>query len=906
MDAGADADWEGALARARAHAPYLARALDRMPAIADLLAAGDGTGALALAAKAGEGAADVGVALRREKRALGTALAVGDLAGAFPLFEVTGALSAFADRALGAAMADAIARRTGAEPAGMIALALGKHGARELNYSSDIDPILLYDPEALPRRERDDPAEAAQRYARETVRLLGDVTSEGYVFRVDLRLRPASEVSPLAIPVGAALTHYESSALAWERAAFIRARAAAGDVAAGEDFLAAIRSFVWRRSLDFGAIGDIRRLTLRIRASHAGPTEPGPGYNLKLGRGGIREIEFFAQTHQLIHGARDPSLRVRGTRAALDALAAAGVIAGEDALALGEAYDRLRMVEHRLQMVEDQQTHVLPAGDALDNVARLDGMADGAALVAELSGIVAGVAARYDALIADDEDASRPVAVRGDGLARRLEELGFADPDRLAKRIGSWSDGRIRSLRSEPARAAFETLLPVLLERFAAASEPEQALNRWERVLLAAPSALNLFNLLLQRPGLADQLVRVLVLAPTLADELGRRPELLDTLIGKSALELPGDVAAIAGRMRDEGAPDYERQLDRIRRVTGELRFGLGVQTIAATHDPLAIGMALSRTAEAALEVAQAAAIAEFERVHGRVPGGELVVLGLGRLGGGTLTHASDLDVIYLFTGGFEGESDGERPLGPTHYFNRLAQRVTAALSVPTAEGALYEVDTRLRPQGAQGPLAVSFDAFARYQREEAWTWEHMALARARPLTGSPAARAELAAIIASVLERPRDADTLRGDVLRMRAEMATHKPPQGPLDAKLMRGGLVDLEFLVHYLQLRDRTAFDPDLGTAVDTLVNEGKLPAAVREALALMTRLLVAGRLLAPDLARPSPAAAAALAEACGAADLDALLHAFAAARQDVATAWTDSFGEDLAAPQTGDTE
>ena len=892
------ADWQEALERARAHAPFLANALDRLPELAALLAAGDGSGALAWARAAGAGVDDVGSALRRERLAYSAALAVGDLAGAFPLAQVTAELSALADRSLDTAIRAAIAQRVPeAEAAGMIALALGKHGAGELNYSSDIDPILLYDPAVLPRRERDEPAEAANRYAREVVRLLSEVTADGFVFRVDLRLRPASEVSPLAIPVDGALTHYESSALAWERAAFIRARAAAGDVAAGERFLAAIRPFVWRRSLDFGAIGEIRRLTARIRASHAGPRVPGPGFNLKLGRGGIREVEFFAQTHQLIHGGRDPSLRVRGTRAALDALAAAGIIASEDATALGEAYDRLRTLEHRLQMVGDRQTHVLPASDELDSVARLDGLPDGATLVAELARVTNTVARRYDTLIeADDTRISIPV--RGDALAVRLQQFGFDEPDRIAEQIAGWSDGRIRALRSEAAREAFESLLPALLERLAAAPEPAQALNRWERVLAASPSAINLFNLLNQRPALLDQLVRILVLAPTLADELGRRPELLDTLIDRRALDLPGGVDEIAERMSDRhDRSDYEHRLDRIRRITGELRFALGLQTIAAVHDPLAIGAALSRTAEAALRTAQAAAVEEFENVHGLVPGSELVVLGLGRLGGGMLTHASDLDVIYLFTGDFGGESDGRRPLGVTHYFNRLAQRVTAALSVPTAEGALYEVDTRLRPQGAQGPLAVSFDSFARYQREDAWTWEHMALARARPLTGSHAAQAALQGIIADVLQRPRDPDILKADVLRMRAEMAAHKPARGILDAKLRRGGLVDLEFLVHFIQLGERTGFDPDLGKAVDILVAAGFVSPALRKALALMTSMLIAARLLAPETSEPPAAAAAALAESCGFPDLPALLHAFDSARQEVAEAWADSFGEPL---------
>ena len=311
-------DWTGALARARAHAPYLAMGLDRLPALEALLAAGDADGALGWAKAAGADCDSVGSALRREKLALAVALAVGDLAGAFPLLTVTGELSAFADRSLDAAIADAIRRRVpDAKPAGFLALALGKHGAQELNYSSDIDPILLYDPALLPRRERDEPGEAAQRVARALMETMSHVTHEGYVFRVDLRLRPASEVSPLAIPIEAALSHYESSALAWERAAFIRARACAADVAAGEAFLAAIRPFVWRKSLDFGAIAEIGRLTGRIRASHDGPRAPGPGFDLKKGRGGIREVEFFAQTHQLIHGGRQPALRLRGTRATL-------------------------------------------------------------------------------------------------------------------------------------------------------------------------------------------------------------------------------------------------------------------------------------------------------------------------------------------------------------------------------------------------------------------------------------------------------------------------------------------------------------------------------------------------------------------------------------------------------------
>ncbi|MXO91556.1 bifunctional [glutamine synthetase] adenylyltransferase/[glutamine synthetase]-adenylyl-L-tyrosine phosphorylase [Pontixanthobacter aquaemixtae] len=891
-------DWQSALDRARAHSPFLCKALDRQPELAELLEQGRSGEAMdrarGLGAQSGETGSDIGVALRRERLAISTLLAIGDLAGAFPVEMVMEELSDLADRALDSAITAAMRKRVpDCEPGGMIGIALGKHGARELNYSSDIDPILLFDPETLPRRERDDPGEAAQRYAREIVQLLSNNTAEGFVFRVDLRLRPASEVSPLAIPLEAALSHYESSALAWERAAFIRSRAAAGDIAAGEQFLTAIRPFVWRRSLDFGAIDEISRLTAQIRTTYSGPGEPGPGFNVKQGRGGIREVEFFTQTHQLIHGGRNPSLRDRGTRAALDALADAEIIKADDARELGEAYNRLRTIEHRLQMVEDHQTHTLPAGDALENVARLGGYTDAAALLDDLRGLTETVAGRFDKLINVDD--SQPVAMPGgDALKDNLDQLGFPDPGDLSKRIRSWSDGKIRALRSAAAIAAFEAILPELLEALSEATDPMRALRRWEAFLTKTPSAINLFRLLEARPGLFDQLVRVLTLADPLADELSQRPELLDSLIDRSALDLPGEVSELAASMaRKEAGDDYERVLDRIRIVTGEKRFSLGLQLIEATHDPLDIAAALSRLAEASLCVAVEAASNEFAQLHGRIRGSELAVIGLGRLGGGALTHASDLDIIYLFSGAHSAGSDGERPLGATLYYNRLAQRVTAALSVPTAQGALYEVDTRLRPQGAQGPLAVNMESFAKYQREDAWTWEHMALTRARVVAGSGDARSKLDTIIASVLESERDPVKLRRDVLTMREDMAAHKPAKGPLDAKLRRGGLVDLEFLVHYLQLRERTAFSPDLRRALPLLMEQDLIPEDIVHAHDMLTRLLVSARLLAPDLSEPARGPAKALANACNCASYNDLVSAFDAARGAVADCWRRTF-------------
>ena len=882
-------DWQSALSRAAAHAPFLKRAMDNRAELVELLAAGKGDEALARAKTEGEGIEDTGVALRRERLSLALVLAVGDLAGAFDVVKVTGELTDFADRALDGAMLAVIRKRVeDADTSGFTALALGKQGANELNYSSDIDPILLFDPERLARRERDEPGEAAQRYARQLVEMLGQPTGDGYVMRVDLRLRPASEVSPLAITFNAAISHYESSALAWERAAFIRARSAAGDIAAGEAFLDEIRSFVWRRSLDFQALEEVRRLTHRIRDAYKGPREVGPGFDIKKGRGGIREIEFYAQTHQLIYGGRDPSLRLRGTRAALDALAAAGIIEAEDAQVLGDSYDRLRTIEHRFQMVEDRQTHALPGtAEKIDNVARLEGLPDGAALVAELRDICDRVAARYDQLLGEDEEqASTSVAVP-DAFRARFDE-----------RVEHWR-GSLRVLRSDEARIAFAAMRDRLLEALAAAPDPDHALARWETLLSRLPTAISLFRLFEQRPGLLDRLLRILTLARPLADALARRADLLDVLIDPNALDLPGSIDSLAERMQAAEDTDYESRLDRLRQVVGEERFALGAQMVECRHDPLDIAEGLCRVAEAAVRTGADAAIADFREKHGVIPGSELVILGLGRLGGGALTHASDLDVVFLFTDPEEmgAESDGPRPLSTALYYNRLAARVTAALSVPTAEGALYEIDTRLRPQGAQGPLAVGFEAFARYQRESAWTWEHMALARARPIYGSATACGQLSDLICKVLEEPRDPGTLKADVLKMRGDMLAAKPPRGPLDVKLMRGGLVDSEFLVHYLQLRERIGFDPAMEKAIAALAAAGLLPGDYAQAHLAITRYLVAVRLFAPDGSEPPEATRSVLARACGEDSYKALLQSLGQARQGIATQWAEHFGETL---------
>jgi glutamate-ammonia-ligase adenylyltransferase len=765
---------------------------------------------------------------------------------------------------------------------------MGKLGSHELNYSSDVDLIFLFDPETLPKRSRDDVGEAAVRIGRRVIEILQRRTEDGYVQRVDLRLRPSPEVTPIALPVNAAISHYESSALPWERAAFIRSRSAAGDLSLGQRFLDAIQPFIWRRSLDFGVIEEVRQISSRIRDHFAQGAEIGPGYDLKRGRGGIREVEFFVQIQQMIHGGRDASVRAPATLDAIKALLAAGRLDEGSARELADAYTLLRTVEHRVQMVDDAQTHLIPSMPAaLDNVARLHGLSSGPELIKLLRPSVESVGSIFDSLAPDDRKqlSNDPKILRNE-----LAELGFADSEAAARHLAHWRSGKARSLRSPAAQQAFEAMLPRLLQAIACGADPDHALNRLSDIVERLSSGVNLFRLLEARPPLGQLLAKVLAHAPALADQLGRRPELFEGLFDASSFAMPPSAQEFAELLSRtmEGHP-YDVALDRARRLVNERRFALGVQLIDRGRDPLEVTEGYSRVAEGALIALGDAAAREFEEAHGLFPGSELVALGLGRFGGHSLTHASDLDIIYLHTAAQGGSSDGAKPLGPNDYFNRLASRVTAALSVPTAAGPLYDVDTRLRPGGAKGMLVVSLEAFEQYQRQEAWTWEHMALCRARPVFGSAAVREQVAAMIESILRMTRDAAKVASDAASMRAEMERHKPARGPLDVKLGRGGLVDLEFSVHVLQLTTHVGLSTRLEDALEELAAESLVPANIVGSLKLLSRMLVMMRLVAPGTVKPAPETWQLVAEACGAASWDALLAEHGAARQSIAELW-----------------
>ena len=882
-----------------AEAPFLKGLIRGRPATLAALAAQTPQAALAAAmAQTQDGEQPIMPRLRTARRDVALVVALADLAGLWPLEQVTAALSDFNDAAIDAAIAAALAER-GAPNRGIVALALGKLGSRELNYSSDADLIFLHDPDVMPCRGSEDPGEAAVRIVRRVVAILNDLTPDGYVARIDLRLRPASEITPMSISLSAAEHYYQSEALTWERVAFIRARAVGGDVAMGRDFLARIRPFVWRRSLDYTAVRDIQSVSLRIRDHFEGGQAIGPGFDLKRGRGGIREVEFFAQINQLIWGGRDPALRCPATLDGLAALATAGHVDRAEADQLAASYRALRTLEHRLQMRRDEQTHAIPRLIADRHaVARLCGLKDAKALESQLKAITDPVAAAYDRLIRAASPEATPVPADPKSW---LKQHHPAMVKALPPLIAGWRQGKYRALRSESARADFEAVLPGLIARLAAAADPATAASRLDGLLAALPAGAQFLALLRANPRLVGLLGNLVGVTPVLAEALARDPALFDVMLAPDAFLALTDAEGLTRQLASlcEGAQPgtlgLEDVLDRVRRWTAELRFQLGAQLIEGHADALTVGRSLADCADAAIRILLPVVAADYARAHGLVPGGELVVLALGRHGGRAMTHASDLDLVFLFTGHHEVVSDGAKPLPASQYFNRLASRLVTALSVPTAAGALYEIDTRLRPWGAKGNLALSIASFARYHADEAESWEHMALTRARVVAG-PSDQAQT--VIRDVLARPRDVAALRSAVLQMRAEMAAAKKPQGRFDVKLANGGLVDLEFIVHFRQLASAKGLHPELPVALAELIGAGLLPADLAQAHDVLARCLIWLRLLfagarVPD-ALPEPVAAI-LARALGAANFAGLGGQLGIAREQVRMAWAEIFSE-----------
>ncbi|QQR35620.1 bifunctional [glutamine synthetase] adenylyltransferase/[glutamine synthetase]-adenylyl-L-tyrosine phosphorylase [Devosia oryziradicis] len=750
--------------------------------------------------------------------------AVAETGGAWTTAQSTAALSDLADAALEASlnllMRQAAEKGLLAIPAaaataansGLAIFALGKHGGQELNYSSDIDIVAFYD---LEKGVLVDPSEATKFYSRmvqKLVALMEDRQAHGYVFRTDLRLRPDPGSTPVAISFDAALAYYESRGQNWERAAWIKARACAGDRQVGEAFLRALAPYVWRKHLDFATIADIQAMKRQINITKNVGDIRVEGHNVKLGRGGIREIEFFTQTQQLIAGGRDKTLRVKPTAHALAALADANWITPKAATELTQTYWYLRAVENRLQMLRDEQTHVMPASpEEVATIGRLVGEPDLRAFEAGYRAALERVVGYYSELFTEGESlgagGGNLVFTGNDddpGTVETLASMGFADPSKAIETVRKWHYGSYPATRAAAARAHLTELLPALLTTLSGAGNADEALAKFDSFLSRLPTGVQLFALLRSHASLRTLLVQLMASAPRMSEAVIHRAHVMDGLIDPAFANdvthrdvLIAKVDAFLAESRS-----YEEIIDRARIIGQEQKFLIAAGLLSGTVSASGAGEQFTALAETLVTRLFGSVRAEFERRHGVITGGRVALLGFGKMASREMTVTSDLDFILLYDAP-DGESDGGKPLSTNHYYTRLTQRLVAAVTSPTAEGVLYEADMRLRPSGNAGPLATSLSGFSAYHRDNAWTWEHLALSRARVIVADRGFASEVDAAIAEVMSRSRDVGKTIDDVVSMRALMAKERPARHPFDLKLAEGGLVDLEFIAQSAQL-------------------------------------------------------------------------------------------------------
>ncbi|CCD96583.1 Glutamate-ammonia-ligase adenylyltransferase ((Glutamate--ammonia-ligase) adenylyltransferase) (Glutamine-synthetase adenylyltransferase) (ATase) [Bradyrhizobium sp. ORS 375] len=826
--------------------------------------------------------------LRRLKSEAALLIALCDIGGVWPVMQVTAGLTDVAVSSVQMALRHLLrqeaarGRLAPADPAqpeqgcGLFVLAMGKMGAGELNYSSDIDLIVFFDPDATSLARDIEPQPFFVRVTQALARLLQSRTADGYVFRVDLRLRPDPASTQVAMSTEAALHYYEREGRTWERAAMIKARICAGDVAAGEAMLAELAPFVWRKHLDFQALTDVHDMKRQMQVYRGHSEIAVEGHNVKVGRGGIREIEFFAQTQQLIAGGRHPELRVRPTLQALDVLTASNWITAQARDELTVAYEFLRRVEHRLQMMADEQIHSLP--DDVEGVSRFAcffGYDSRERFATDLLFHLDIVQGHYARLFEGDPTGtvSLPAVNYGAGpdeprLLDHLAGLGFRDPVMVARTLQQWLAGEYRVFRAEATRTSFTEFLPALIDGLAHADEPDRAVTAFDRFLQALQLGGRLITLLGQNRDLVALVALVLGAAPRLGDMLARQPRLMDGLIDPRFFGAIPDRRELSQRLAAtlQDAGTYEEFLDRLRLFGQESLFLIGTRILSGTVSAQQAGTAFADVAEGIVHTVHGLVTERFAAQHGRIKGQETAIIAMGRLGAREMTASSDLDLILLYDFDADApDSDGERPLQGAHYFARFTQRLISAFTSRTNYGVLYDIDMRLRPSGRAGPLASHIDSFAHYQEKEAWTWEHMALTRARVISASPAFRARIEEIIQTALRRTRDAQAIARDVADMRRAIAAEKGEADLWDLKHAAGGMVDIDFVAQYLQLVHAATtpeiLDVSSLAVLDNAERLGVLPRAetviLRQAARLYHDLTQILRLCVSDKFKPDQA-------------------------------------------------
>ena len=838
------------------HSPYLSRCVMGDPQFVRLLVeegpdvAFDDAIAHVGTGEQGESEKDLMARLRRAKRRAHLAAGLADIASAWPLEKVTGGLSRFAETALRTTCRYLLSglhdkgrlalpdREQPEHGCGLFVLGMGKLGALELNYSSDIDLIVLFDPDVVPSTGEEDLQRMLTRFAQAFTRIIDAQTAHGYVFRTDLRLRPDPGSTPPAISTVSADTYYRESARNWERAAMIKARTVAGDTARGNLFLEGLHPFIWRRHLDFEAMQDIRAIKHQIDASRSRDNEPIKGRNVKLGRGGIREIEFFVQAQQLIWGGRDSSLRVRGTCQALDILVATGHVTHGAALELKKAYRFLRTLEHRLQMVDDRQTHSLPESEeGIEEIAAFSSLGAASDLERALFETISVVERHYSRLF--EEKTARVEVLRLDftgeapdpGSLESLASLGYGDPERIARTVQAWTSGSFPALRNEEVCMRLMRLAPAALTMFADSRDPDAVFFRFDEFLSRLPSGTQLFSLLSAHPDLLGLLGEIMDSAPRLSKWLTRNPTLFDSVLSREFADLDIDDEGLEPEIAETArrglvrlfytlelsksemtlqladattqASDLQDLLDAVRRWANDKVFQIGVHLLQGMLTPVEAAKPLSDIADVCIAALLPGIEREFTAEHGRIPGAEFAIIAFGKLGSREMTVSSDLDLLFLYDHGpGHAESNGRKPLPAIQYYARLCRRLITAITAPTREGRLYEVDMRLRPSGNAGPIACSLDSFETYQHENAWTWEHQALTRARVVCADGALSDAFEKVRRAVLVVPRTPDNLAREIISMRERIRRENRDREET-VQHMPGGLLDIEFIAQYLEL-------------------------------------------------------------------------------------------------------
>lgn len=770
--------------------------------------------------------AQVMAALRHAKQEAALLIALADMGGAWDVIAVTKALSDFADCMVSCALSFLLREAAAAgkltladqenaeEGCGVVVLALGKHGARELNYSSDIDLVIFFDPESPALNQDVEPGPLFVRITKSLSRLLQERTGDGYVLRVDLRLRPDPGSTAVAISLPAAFSYYENLGQNWERAALIKARPVAGDKPLGTSFLADLAPFIWRKYFDYAAIADIHAMKRQIHAVRGHAEVKVEGHDVKLGRGGIREVEFFVQTQQLIFGGRRLQLRGARTLDMLQELSVDGWVTKEAVKDLTEAYAFLRTVEHRLQMIADEQTQRLPSDpDQLERFARFCGFANlakfSAALIKQMRKVEMHYARLFENAQGLDTQSGSLVftGVTDDpDTLETLRAMGFTDPAVAAETIRGWHFGRRSAVQSPRAREVLTELVPALLESFAGSGDPDSALIAFDKALGRMPAAVELFSILKSHSSVRDLFGDILGGAPRLAQVVAQRPHVLDAAIDPALLASSSDESSYDTRAKNIMRPPerMEEFLDNARDMFLEESFLIGVRTLSGMIAPEAAGPAYTALAASLIRASLAQVEAVFASEYGRVPGGRCLVVGMGKLGSREMTATSDLDLVLIYD--FDAEhpdSNGAKSLHALQYYTRLTQRLVSALTVATRRGRLYDVDLRLRPSGGKGPLATQWKSFVDYQLTEAEVWEHMSLTRARPIAGDESLRVDFEKGAAAVVGHHREPVALRKAVADMRALIAQEKGDSQIWDLKLVRGGMMDIEFIAQYLAL-------------------------------------------------------------------------------------------------------